>query len=165
MCCVMPPASVSTTLAFRIASSSVVLPWSTCHDRHDRRARDEIRVVLERLRLDSLVGVLDRHLALELGGEQLDLFVGQRLGGGLHRPQPIRILMMSRIPTPSAWEKSRTMPDSGLTGPVGWTASRGCFGAPRRAGRGLGGRRGEGEPRRCRSRHGAGGRSRRPDAV
>jgi hypothetical protein len=41
------------------------------HDRHHRRARDEIlRVVLERLRLDLLlVGVLDRHLALELGGE------------------------------------------------------------------------------------------------
>ncbi len=29
MCWVMPPASVSTTEALRIASSSVVLPWST----------------------------------------------------------------------------------------------------------------------------------------
>ena len=29
MCCVMPPASVSTTDVSRIASSSVVLPWST----------------------------------------------------------------------------------------------------------------------------------------
>ena len=42
--------------------------------------------------------------------------------------------MMSCIPTPTAWEKSRTViPDSRLTGPVGWTTSRGCFGgaAPR----------------------------------
>ena len=30
MCCVIPPASVSTTAASRIASRSVVLPWSTC---------------------------------------------------------------------------------------------------------------------------------------
>src|SRR5690349_16897585 len=29
MCCVIPPASVATTRALRIASSSVVLPWST----------------------------------------------------------------------------------------------------------------------------------------
>ena len=29
MCWVIPPASVSTTLALRMASSSVVLPWST----------------------------------------------------------------------------------------------------------------------------------------
>ena len=29
MCCVIPPASVSTTAVSRIASSSVVLPWST----------------------------------------------------------------------------------------------------------------------------------------
>ena len=37
--------------------------------------------------------------------------------------------MMSCIPTPSACENSRTvMPDGRLTGPVGWTISRGCFG-------------------------------------
>ncbi len=29
MCCVMPPASPAATLAWRIASSSDVLPWST----------------------------------------------------------------------------------------------------------------------------------------
>ena len=29
MRCVMPPASPATTLAWRIVSSSVVLPWST----------------------------------------------------------------------------------------------------------------------------------------
>ena len=30
MCCVMPPASPAATLVWRIASSSEVLPWSTC---------------------------------------------------------------------------------------------------------------------------------------
>ena len=29
MCCVIPPASVATTAVSRIASRSVVLPWST----------------------------------------------------------------------------------------------------------------------------------------
>ena len=55
------------------------------HDRHDGRPRDEVfGVVLDDLGLDVLVaGVLDRHLALELGGEQLDLVVGQRLRRGL----------------------------------------------------------------------------------
>ena len=56
------------------------------HDRHDRRTRDEILLgVLERRRLDLLVGrVLDRDLALDLGGDHLDLLVGERLGRGPH---------------------------------------------------------------------------------
>jgi hypothetical protein len=32
--------------------------------------------------------MLDRDLALELGGEQLDLVVGQRLRSGLQAPRP-----------------------------------------------------------------------------
>jgi hypothetical protein len=37
--------------------------------------------------------------------------------------------MMSCIPTPSAWENSRTVtPEGTVTGPVGGTTSRGCFG-------------------------------------
>ena len=44
-------------------------------------------------------------------------------------PRPMRILMMSCIPTPSAWENSRTVtPEGTVTGPVGGTTSRGCFG-------------------------------------
>ena len=59
------------------------------HDRHDRRPRDErLLGVVERLRLCLVVvGVLDRHLAVELEGDHLHLFVGERLGRGLHRPQ------------------------------------------------------------------------------
>ena len=51
------------------------------HDRDDRRAQDEIRLgVLEDLGLLVLLGdVLDRHLALQLGGDQLDFLVGERL--------------------------------------------------------------------------------------
>ena len=57
------------------------------HDRDDRRARDErLLGVVVGLRLDVVVvGVLDLDLALELGGDQLDLGVGQRLGRRLHR--------------------------------------------------------------------------------
>jgi hypothetical protein len=56
------------------------------HDRHDRRARlQRVLRVLERCRLLVVVGrVLDRDLALELGRDQLDLLVGERLRGGLH---------------------------------------------------------------------------------
>ena len=57
------------------------------HDRHDRRARlERLLGVVEGLRLDVVVvGVLDRHLALELGRDQLHLVVGERLRRGLHR--------------------------------------------------------------------------------
>ena len=52
------------------------------HDRHDRRTRCEILLgVLEDLRQLLLVGgVLDRDLAVELGPDQLHLFVGEGLG-------------------------------------------------------------------------------------
>ena len=83
MCCVIPPASVSTTDVSRIASSSVVLPWSTWPMIVTTGGRgDEIlRGVLEDLRLELLLvgGVLDRDLALDLGRDQLDLLVGERL--------------------------------------------------------------------------------------
>ena len=51
------------------------------HDRDDRRARREIVLgVLEDLRQLLLVGrVLDRDLTLQLGPDQLDLLVGERL--------------------------------------------------------------------------------------
>ena len=90
MCCVIPPASVSTTDVSRIASSSVVLPWSTCPMivTTGGRAGEVFLRVLVRLRLELLVGrVLDRHLALQLGGEQLDLLVGERLRRRLRRAE------------------------------------------------------------------------------
>ena len=107
------------------------------HDRDDRRPRREILLgVLEDLRLVVLVGgVLDRDLAVELGGDQLDLVVGQRLRDLDHLPRPIMILMIWAARTPSACEKSRTVtPDGTVTGPVG--GATGCasrFGASRRS--------------------------------
>ena len=51
------------------------------HDRHDRRPRREVLLgVLVLGRLDLLIGgVLDDHLALDLGGDDLDLLVRERL--------------------------------------------------------------------------------------
>ena len=67
MCCVIPPASVSTTdgLADRVEQRRLAVV-DVAHDRDDRRPRREIRlVVLEDLGLVVLLGgVLDRHLAL-----------------------------------------------------------------------------------------------------
>ena len=59
------------------------------HDRDHRRARaQKIVGVLVGLGLDVVVvGVLDRHLAPELGRDHLHLVVGQRLGRGLHRAE------------------------------------------------------------------------------
>ena len=55
------------------------------HDRDDRRAcLQRLLGVVERLGLLVVVGgVLDRHLALQLGRDQLDLLVGERLRRGL----------------------------------------------------------------------------------
>ena len=86
MCCVMPPASVSTTAVERIASSSVVLPWSTwpmivtTGGRAERSASTSSTISL----LLVVGGVLDRHLALDLGRDQLDLLVRERLRRGPH---------------------------------------------------------------------------------
>ena len=74
MCWVIPPASVSTTAVLRIASSSVVLPWSTWPMIVTTGGRGDERLlgVVERLRLGLVVaGVLDRDLAVELERDQL----------------------------------------------------------------------------------------------
>ena len=59
------------------------------HDRHDRRARREIRLrVVEVHGLELLLrGVLDRDLALELRADDLDLLVGERLRRRPHLPE------------------------------------------------------------------------------
>src|SRR5262249_40415347 len=56
------------------------------HDRYDGGPRlERVLRIVERLGFLLLVrGVLDRHLALYLGRDQLDLFVAERLGGGAH---------------------------------------------------------------------------------
>src|SRR6185312_2302290 len=71
MCCVIPPASVSTTEVERIASRSVVFPWSTWPMMVTTGGR-----------------MLDRHLAADLGRDQLDLLVRERLGRRPHLPEP-----------------------------------------------------------------------------
>ena len=59
------------------------------HDRDDRRARlQRVLGVVERLGLLVVVGgVLDRHFALQLGRDQLDLLVGERLRRRLRRAE------------------------------------------------------------------------------
>jgi hypothetical protein len=59
------------------------------HDRDHRRARLQrlLRVVVGLRLLVLLARVLDRDLTLELGGDQLDGLVRQRLGDGDHLPQ------------------------------------------------------------------------------
>ena len=59
------------------------------HDRDDRRARlERVLGILENLGLGVVVvRVLDRHFALELGGDHHDLIVGERLRRRLHRAE------------------------------------------------------------------------------
>ena len=87
MCCVIPPASVSTTagLADRVEQARLAVV-DVAHDRDDRRPQDEVGLrVLEDLRLVVLLAhVLDRDLALQLGRDQLDLLVGERLRRSPH---------------------------------------------------------------------------------
>ena len=132
MCCVIPPASVSTTLALRIASSSVVLPWSTwpmivtTGGRGTRSSGSS----------STTSGSASSSPACLIVTSRLSSAASSSTSSSVsdcvavfRAPRPMRILMMSCIPTPSACEKSRTViPDSRLTGPVGWTTSRGCFG-------------------------------------
>ena len=75
MCCVMPPASPETTLVSRIASSRLVLPWSTWPRivTTGARASEILGGVVEDLGgLDLVGGARDRDLALELGADHLD---------------------------------------------------------------------------------------------
>ena len=93
MCWVMPPASPATTLAWRMRSSSVVLPWSTWPmtvmtggARLEQRLVVVVVVVEQRLQLELLLlaGLDEQDLGAELGGEQLDHLVGERLRGRDH---------------------------------------------------------------------------------
>ena len=132
MCCVIPPASVSTTFAFRIASSSVVLPWSTWPMIVTTGGRGT------RLSGSSSVGCGSSS------SSSACLIVTSRLSSDassstsssvsdcvavFRAPRFIRILMSSCIVTPSACENSRTVtPDGTVTGPVGGATSRACLG-------------------------------------
>ena len=114
MCCVMPPASVSTTAVSRIASSSDVLPWSTWPMivTTGGRGGQVVLGVLVDLRLLVLVGdVLDHRPRART----------RRRSARPPRPASdcvavrisfssfIRYLMICGIGTPSACERSRTV--------------------------------------------------------
>src|ERR1700748_412114 len=97
MCWVMPPASPAATSVSRIASSSEVLPWSTCPmivttggrpapwppaAPRARRALDQLLLGVLVLGLDDrlVLGMDDLHFLAELGGQHLDRLVRQCLG-------------------------------------------------------------------------------------
>ena len=132
MCCVIPPASVSTTAVSRIASSSVVLPWSTW---------------------PMIVTTGGRSCKLSSGSSKASgsgsssaacLIVTSRFSSAASSstsssdrdwfafficPRFINSLISSATEVPSACEKSRRVtPDSTVTGPVGGATSRGVFG-------------------------------------
>ena len=104
------------------------------HDRDDRRARlERLLGVLEDLRLAVVVvGVLDRHLALELGGDQHHLVVGERLRGRLHLAEVHQELDDLRHRDPERLREVAQR-DAGLDGRRGRSARR-----PRAAGGGRG---------------------------
>ena len=84
MCWVIPPASPATTLAWRILSSTVVLPWSTwpmivMTGGARLLVLLVVAVVEQRLETDLLLlAGLDEHdVGAELEGEQLHLLVGE----------------------------------------------------------------------------------------
>ncbi len=123
MCCVIPPASVSTTAVSRIASSSVVLPWSTwpmivttggrasrassasSYDSGSASSSSACLIVTSR----SSSAAISSTSSSE--SDCVAVFIW---------PSAISILMICGIETPSACEKSRSVtPDSTVTGPVG----------------------------------------------
>ncbi len=95
MCWVMPPASRATTLACLMASSSLVLPWSTWPMTVTTGGRGlqvgVLALVLTELDVEGLqqlpvllLGGDDLDVVVELGAEQLQGLVVHRLGGGHH---------------------------------------------------------------------------------
>ena len=134
MCCVMPPASVATTRVWRIASSSVVLPWSTW----PMIVTTGGRVTSDSAGSSYASGSSSSSLAcLIVTSRSTSAAISSTSSSVsdcvavLLRLRPIRILMIWAIGTPSACERSRTVtPDSTETGPVG------CTGVVERASRG-----------------------------
>jgi hypothetical protein len=100
------------------------------HDRDARRAGGErLLGVVVRLGLGVLLaGVLDRHLALELGPDQLDLLVEERLRRGPHLAEAHEDLDELGHRNAEPCERSLTVtPDSTVIGPDGGGAG-GCRG-------------------------------------
>ena len=88
MCWVMPPASPAATSVSRMASSRLVLPWSTWPMTvMTGGPRLEVLGIVDGLLLELglfVGGVHDLDLAAEVVGEDLDGLVAERLGDGDH---------------------------------------------------------------------------------
>ena len=133
MCCVMPPASVVTTDVLRIASSSVVLPWSTWP-----------MIVTTGGRAASVSSASSKTSGSTSSSSACLIVTSRSSSAAISCtsssvsdcvavfivPRFISSLMICGIATPSACEKSRSVtPDSTVAGPVGATTSRGWRGA------------------------------------
>ena len=90
MCCVMPPASPSATFVSRMASSRVVLPWSTCPMTVTTGARTIRSSGFALLRLDDDHLLLERahlHVRAERPGDGRRRFgIERRVDGHHHAP-------------------------------------------------------------------------------
>ena len=129
MCWVIPPASVSTTAASRIASSSVVLPWSTwpmivtTGGRGARSSSASSNTSGSSSSSAACLIVISRFSSVptsSTSSSESDCVIWTIW------PRPIMILMICAAGTPSACERSRTeTPDGTVAGPVGGATS--CF--------------------------------------
>ena len=131
MCCVIPPASVSTTALSRIASRSVVAVVDVAHDRDDRRPAERSSGSSSKVS-----GSSSSSSACLISTSFFDSVAMSSIASSESvcvmvtiSPTPIMILMISGTETPRAAESSLTVaPELTLTGPV-------CAGARCCAGR------------------------------
>ena len=133
MCCVIPPASVATTRVLRMASSSVVLPWSTwpmivtTGGRVTSASSGSSYASGSSSSSPACLIVTSRSssVAISSTSSSVSDWVAVRIW-----PRLMRILIRFGIGTPSACDRSRTVtPDSTETGPEG------CAGVVGRASR------------------------------
>ena len=141
MCCVIPPASVSTTRVSRIASSSVVLPWSTWPMIVTTGGRGD-EVVLARPRNSGSRSSSAACLIVTSRSSSAAISSTSSSDSDCvavsHLAEPHQDLDdLAASATPSACERSLTVtPDSTVTGPVGGAISRGARLARRSRGAG-----------------------------
>ena len=129
MCCVIPPASVSTTAVSRIASRSEVLPWSTWPMIVTTGGRGWRSFSSS----TNSSGSSSSAACLMMISRSTSAAISSTASSESDwvictiSPSPIMILMICAAGIPSACERSRTVtPDGTVTGPVG--ATTGCAG-------------------------------------
>ena len=140
MCCVMPPASPETTLVSRIASSRLVLPWSTwpmivtTGARGMRSSGASSNVSSALTSSAALVIVISRSSSAPIISTASFVSVCVMPTSS---PRPIMIFWICAVEMPSAAARSLTVtPERTVAGPVGaGTSSRRsgrCSPRPRR---------------------------------